>query len=84
MQMVKAINQALEGETVGRAIAARQIGSGDILISTASNEHKKELESNVQWLKALDNNASVVPPVFRVLAHGMRPSVSISVDSHGT
>jgi len=69
MRMVKAINQALEGKTVGRAIAARQIGSGDILISTASNEHKKELESNVQ---ALDNNASVVTPVFRVLAHGMR------------
>jgi hypothetical protein len=71
-QMVKAINQALEGKTVGKIIAARQMSSGDILLSTANTEHKREIQSNTDWLAALDESASIVTPVHQVLVHGIR------------
>ena len=48
------------------------MSSGDILLSTANTEHKREMQSNTDWLAALDESASIVTPLYHVLVHGIR------------
>jgi len=70
--LVANINKALEGKTGGRAIAARQMWSGDISVATANVISKAELMKHQGWLQTLDRDAEIITPAYQVLVHGVR------------
>ncbi|KAL9121379.1 MAG: hypothetical protein Q9187_002063 [Circinaria calcarea] len=70
--LVANINKALEGKTGGRAIAARQMWSGDISVAIANVINKAELMKPQGWLQSLDRDAEIITPTYQVLVHGVR------------
>ena len=71
--MVKTINSWLETEGAkGRAIAARQVKNGNVVVATEDRENKQNLLNNTGWLHTLDVEAEIATPTPIVLLHGVR------------
>ena len=49
-----------------------QMASGDLLIGTTTEEARKGLEEDQQWLRGLSTSATICRKVYTVMAHGIQ------------
>ena len=64
--------QAGDTQAARGVIAARQLGSGDIIIHVESKTEKDRLEQDTQWTTRIGTSATIKRRTYRVLIHGMR------------
>ena len=71
-QIVEGINKMKDSSIAGKVIAARQLPSGDVLVTTDTAETKEGLERDPKWLPVINQAAKINRRKFTVIVHGMR------------
>jgi hypothetical protein len=64
--------EAIRKEGAEQVIAARRLPSGDVLVTTTSQDARKGVQKDTAWLKAFGEGARVKHRSYTVLAHGVR------------
>jgi hypothetical protein len=73
-QIVEGVNKAKSQAIPGKVLAARRLPSGDVVITTDTEDTKRQLEKDGSWLAAVGQGAQVNRRKFPVMVHGMRIS----------
>jgi hypothetical protein len=65
------LNNAKKISILGKAITARRLPSGDIVLTTDSVDTKRQLEAETTWLQALGEGSQLNRRKFPVLVHSV-------------
>jgi hypothetical protein len=73
-QIVEEINKSKSSTIQGKVLAARRLPSGDVVVTTDTEDTKRQLEKDGSWLSAVGQAAQVNRRKFPVMVHGMKVS----------
>ena len=70
----KELVEELNKRCAGKVLAARRLGSGDILVTTKDRTARQELQKETEWIEACGEGASLRRRLYMVMVHGIRVS----------
>ena len=69
--LVRRVNSAKKPTILGSVIAARRLPSGDLILTTDTEDTKRQLEADTGWLQALGEGSQLNRRKYPVLAHSV-------------
>jgi hypothetical protein len=68
----KELVEELNKHCAGKVLAARRLGSGDVLVTTTDRATRQEMQKDTEWIQVFGEGASLRRRTYTVMVHGIR------------